>query len=162
MLCSHYDDAPYVSFVINSVSLRARIPSPSPFYSQGLLWCRHTRCSTYVCWVNGTRSWRRHGFCLPGFPISRRSRTCPNSSLCRALARISIPGGLQACSLEPPSKERKEGRTQSMVTQPHVSALSNPSSHLCGWIKWPIQRVPGPWQSIFFKVNLLWGPGKES
>lgn len=72
-----------------------------------------------------------------------RKEHCKKCHTEGALARISLPGGLQPCSPEPPRKEREKGRRKSIINMTTCGTLSNQSSDLCGWTKWPIQRPSG-------------------
>lgn len=125
--------------------------SESSLYSRGLLGAWHTRWSIYACGMNGTQSWARRGFCLQSsqshggagcalaaFSAEHRNKRCIASLFCRPA------GQLPATS----QKGDKKGRPRSRIIQQR-SILSNQSSDLRGWIKWPIQRASGLWQRYF-------------
>ena len=111
----------------------------------------HTRWSIYACGTNGTQSWARRGFRLQSsqshggagcaqaaFSAEHRNKRCIASLFCRPA------GQLPATS----QKGDKKGRPRSRIIQQR-SILSNQSSDLRGWIKWPIQRASGLWQRYF-------------
>lgn len=104
--------------------------------------------------------WGRCGFCLLGSQSLRGARRAQTAYSTEPWPASLFP---EACGLAPWNlPARRERQSAEHNNAASETALSHPSSHLGGWIKWPIQRVPKLWQSVFFKVNLLWGPVKES